>query len=57
MPHIPDHILDHIRTVLETAADQVERSVARGWDRPEHHAGFLRAKQEIMKYLEHEGRL
>ena len=38
MPHIPHDVLDHVRTILATAVDQVERSVAYGWDPAEYHA-------------------
>ena len=52
MPHIPHDVLDHVRTILATAVDQVERSVAYGWDPAEYHAEFQRARSALAEYLE-----
>ncbi len=51
MPHISHDILDHVRTVLATASDQVERAVAYNWDQASHHAEFHRAKRALTEYL------
>ncbi len=51
MPHISHDVLDHIRTVLATASDQVERSVAYNWDSAEQHGEFHRAKHVLTEYL------
>ena len=51
MPHISPETLDHVRTVLATASDQVERSIAYGQDPAEAHAAFHRAKRALSEYL------
>jgi predicted AlkP superfamily pyrophosphatase or phosphodiesterase len=52
MPHISHDVLDHVRTVLATASDQVERSIAYGQDPAEYHAAFHRAKRALSEYLQ-----
>ncbi len=52
MPYISHDILDHVRLVLATASDQVERSVAYGWDPAEYHAEFHRARRALTEYLQ-----
>ena len=52
MPHIPNEILGHVRTVLATASDQVERAITSGWDPAEQHAEFHRAKRALVEYLQ-----
>ncbi len=52
VPHTPTEILNHFRTVLETASDQVERSIAYGWGPAEAHAEFYRARRAIIDYLQ-----
>ena len=51
MPHISEDMLDQVRTVLATASDQVERSIACSWDPAEYHAAFHRAKRALTEYL------
>ena len=51
MPHISPETLAHVRTVLATASDQVERAIAYGWDQADHHGEFHRAKRALSEYL------
>ena len=52
MPHISHDVLADVRTVLATASDQVERSVAYGWDSVEHHTEFHRAERAHSECLQ-----
>ncbi len=52
MPYISHDTLDHVQLVLATASDQVERSVAYGWDSVENHAEFQRARIALAEYLQ-----